>query len=272
MIKLIALDIDGTLLTSQRKIGEETLSALRLAHDSGCAIVLATGRAFGSLQNVAEMLGCADFAVTSSGGGVFHVDGEMLYAQDMPAHSVRAVMDTVKSFGILPELYIKGRAYASDYQLDNMAGWGLPEKTQGYVLSTRVRIDDYEAFVEENIHLIEGVDVLTAPPEIRHPLRSALEKIDGIAVTSSSPWYVDINTVGVTKASGLMQLGMILNIDRSEMMAFGDAENDIPMIEYAGIGVAMGNASEDVKARADFLTDTNDAEGIAKTLKHFGII
>jgi len=272
MIKLIALDIDGTLITSDRQISERTRLALNKAHDSGCAIVLSTGRAFKSLQNVTEMLGCADFAITSSGGGVFRMDGEMLFAQDMPPHLVREVTKIVNSFGATPEMYIQGQAYASGYQLDNMDAWGLPKKNQGYVLGTRIRIDDYDAFIEEKINLIEGMDVLTAPAEIRQPLREALEKVEGISVTASSPFYVDINTVGVTKASGLRHLGELLGIDRSEMMAFGDAENDISMLEYAGIGVAMGNAAEEVKAAAEYITDTNDCDGIAKALRYFEII
>ena len=272
MIKLIALDIDGTLITSDRRISEHTRAALNEAHRNGCAIVLATGRAFRSLQNVTELLGCPDYAITSSGGGLFRMDGTMIFAQDMAPEQVRAVTKIVNSFGATPELYIQGQAYSSGYQLDNMARWGLPEKNQGYVLGTRVRIEDFDAFIEEKIELIEGMDVLTAPREIREPMRQALSAIPGLAVTSSSPWYIDINTVGVTKASGLAQLGKMLGIGAHEMMAFGDAENDLSMIEYAGIGVAMGNAAEEIKAAADYITADNDHDGIALALERFGVI
>ena len=88
MIKLIALDIDGTLLTSQRTISPDTLKALRAASAAGVRIVLATGRAFRSLQDVMEKLGCADYAVTSSGGGVFDAEGNMLFAAKFPPEHV----------------------------------------------------------------------------------------------------------------------------------------------------------------------------------------
>ena len=113
MIRLIALDIDGTLLTTDRRISPETHRALNRAHEQGCAVVLATGRAFRSLQNVMELLGCADYAITSSGGGIFRRDGEMLFAADMPPELARAVTKTVNAFGATPELYIRGQAYAS---------------------------------------------------------------------------------------------------------------------------------------------------------------
>ena len=272
MIRLIALDIDGTLLTRDRRISPDTLQALRAAHDRGCAVVLATGRAFRSLQDVREQLGCADYAITSSGGGIFAGDGRMLFAAEMPPELARAVKKTVNAFGADPELYIHGQAYASGYQLDHMAAWGLPEKNQGYVLDTRVRIEDYDAFFEANIARIEGMDVLTVPAAIRAPLRAALNTIPGLTVTSSSPWYVDVNTAGVTKASGLERLGELLGIGLEEMMAFGDAENDLDMLCRIGIGVAMGNAAPELQAAADYVTATNDDDGIAKALRHFGIV
>jgi Cof subfamily protein (haloacid dehalogenase superfamily) len=271
VIRLIALDIDGTLLTSDRRIDAETLAALRRAHAAGCHIVLATGRAFRSLEDVADQLSCADYAITSSGGGVFTAMGEMLFAARMAPELVRAVTETVGRFGLMPEVYIRGQAYASGFQLDNMSGWGVPEKSQGYILNTRVRVEDYTAFVRENLDCIEGMDVLMAPERVRDPLREALGRIGGLSVTSSSPLYADVNTAGVTKATGLAHLGAILGLAPAEMMAFGDAENDVPMLRYAGVGVAMANALPDVQAAADFVTTSNDEGGIAKALAHFGV-
>lgn len=271
MIRLIALDIDGTLLTSDRRIDAETLTALRRTHAAGCRIVLATGRAFRSLEDVAEKLSCADYAITSSGGGVFTAAGEMLFAAQMAPELVRAVTETVERFGLTPEVYIRGQAYASGFQLDHMTDWGVPEKNRGYILNTRVRVEAYTAFVRENLDCIEGMDVLMAPEEVRIPLRAALGRIEGLSVTSSSPLYTDVNTAGVTKATGLAHLGAILKIAPAEMMAFGDAENDVPMLRYAGIGVAMANALPDVRAAADFVTASNDACGIAEALARFGV-
>ena len=272
MTRLIALDIDGTLLTSDRRIGPETLAALRAAHGRGVKLVLATGRAYRSLQDVMELLGCADYAITSSGGGVFRAGGEMLYAARMAPQHARAILAAVRPFGADPELYIRGQAYASARQLDNMRAWGVPEKVCGYILDTRIRVPDMAEFIESHIDCIEGMDVLTAPYELRGAMRAALEGIDGLAVTSSSPHYVDVNTAGVTKASGLERLGELLGIAPAEMMAFGDAENDVSMLRFAGTGVAMGNAEPEARAAADYLTASNDEEGIAAALRHFDVI
>lgn len=272
MIKLIALDIDGTLLTSQRTISPDTLKALRAASAAGVRIVLATGRAFRSLQDVMEKLGCADYAVTSSGGGVFDAEGNMLFAAKFSPEHVRAVLAAVRRFGTYPELYIRGQAYAAALELDSLRAWGVPEKVCGYILDTRVRVEDMDAFIDSRIADIEGMDVLTAPYEHRAAMRAALEGIDGLAVSSSSPHYVDVNTAGVTKASGLEFLGRRLGIAPGEMAAFGDAENDLPMLSYAGLGIAMGNAAPETAAAARYVTDSNDGEGIAKALRHFGIV
>ena len=272
MIRLIALDIDGTLITSDRQIGPDTRQSLMKLHEQGCAVVLATGRAFRSLQDVMEQLGCADYAITSSGGGVFARDGTMLFAAEMAPERAQAVAETVAAFGLTPELYIHGQAYASGYQLDHMDEWGVNKKTQGYIRDTRIRIEDFSAFLQENLHRIEGMDVLMAPSSVAPALRLALGQLEGLAVTSSSPHYVDVNTAGVTKASGLRHLGAILGIQAGEMMAFGDAENDLPMLRYAGAGVAMANAVPELLEAADYVTASNDADGIAAALRHFNLI
>ncbi|MGE4352757.1 MAG: Cof-type HAD-IIB family hydrolase [Oscillospiraceae bacterium] len=272
MIKLIALDIDGTLLTSERKISQRTHEALHMARKHGCEVVLATGRAFMSLQDVMALAGCIGYAITSNGGGIFRADGTMLFASNMPGDLVRAVMKATSGFGIYPEVYIRGQAYASGHQLDNMHTWGVPEKTCGYILQTRVRIDEFAGFAEESIGRIEGMDVLLAPTAIRAGLRGALEKIQGLAVSSSSPYYVDANAIGITKASGLEHLGKISGVEREEIMAFGDAENDREMLSFAGTGVAMGNCVPMLRKHADYITDDNDSDGIAKALEYFNVI
>lgn len=272
MIKLIALDIDGTLLTSDRAVSEDTYRALRAAHSGGCMVVLATGRAFRSLLDVKELIGCVSYAITSSGSGVFDATGNMLFAAQMPQHLVRAVTEAVCALGVTPEVYIRGQAYASAYQLQNMHSWGVSREACDYVLKTRIAVEDFNQFVEQNIDAIEGMDVLTAPHSVRENLRTALDAIDGVVVTSSSKYYADINVSGITKASGLAHLGALLSIDSSEMMAFGDAENDLDMLRYVGVGVAMGNCLPALRQAADYITDTNDADGIAKALHRFGVI
>lgn len=273
MIRLIALDIDGTLLTSKREISPRTRAALHKAAASGCHIVLSTGRAFGSLQDVIEQAGCISFAVTSNGGGVFTSSGEQLYSNRMPTYLVSEVMRITNRFGIDPELYIRGQAYASARQLDSMVGWGVPQSVADYSEKTRVRVPNFAEFVLNSIDEIEGMDILAAPRAVMTSgLRERLAEVQTLAVSSSSKWYIDVNVEGITKAFGLSHLAEIIGVDKSEVIAFGDEENDREMLKYAGIGIAMANCSESIRDSADYITADNDSDGIEKALLHFGVI
>ena len=102
-------------------------------------------------------------------------------------------------------------------------------------------------------------------------VRAALQDIPGIELTRSSPRNVEINPAGVNKARGIEELAAFFDIPLSQVMALGDEENDLPMIKAAGYGVAMGNGSEDVKAAARFITDTNNQGGWAKAVRKYAL-
>lgn len=271
--KLIALDIDGTLLSSSRGILPSTMETLEGLHENGHIIVLASGRAYMSMQNVLTQIShLVSYAISSNGATIFDENAQMIFAEKTPEHIIRAIFEVCESFDILPEICIDGQNYASAYQLDNLTNWGVPAPQQGYILGSRKRVEDFHGFVEENINNIDGMDVLTAPLSIANDLREKLSKIENLSATGSSAYYIDTNTEGVNKAFGLEKLVEILGMSSADVIAFGDAENDIEIVRYAGFGVAMGNACDSLKESADFVTADNDSDGIKKAIEMLGVL
>ncbi len=272
MIKLIATDIDGTFLTSQWKPRESTVAAFNEARDKGIEIVPATGRVYNSLSQIIDMLTFVNYVVTSNGISVSKLNGEPIFTSIMPRRIIDATVSAAKSLGINAEVYVGGQAYAAASQFRMMDGLDIPDHVRTYIAATRKAIENFDEFVVENYDNIEGMDVLALPHGILPDLRAKLLAIEGVCPTSTSEWHVDVGYNGISKGHALKVLGEKLGIKPSEMIAFGDSENDIEMLKFVGIGVAMGNASDEVKAAADYVTDDNNSDGIRNALLHFGVI
>ncbi len=272
MIKLIATDIDGTFLNSEWQPLKSTISAFEIAKEKGIILVPATGRVKNSLNHIKEKIGFADYVVTANGIGISTLDGEPIFNSIMPREMVDATVAVAKSLGIDGEVYIDGQAYASSEQFKMMEKIDIPETVKEYIKSTRKSTENFDQFVKDNYDKIEGMDVLALPRGIMQDLRLALSKIEGACPTSTSEWHIDIGYNGISKGYALKILGEKLGISTSEMMAFGDSENDIEMLKTVGIGVAMGNAMPEVKENADYVTDDNNSDGIYNAMKKFNVI
>lgn len=265
-ISMIVSDIDGTLLDSAGRLTERTKRALLSAHEAGVHTVIATGRAFTALPEALLQLDSIEYVITSNGTSIFKIsDGSRIYGKDMPEALVAAVYDIFCQYTYPVEVFVCGQAYATKAYCENPAAYG--NISENYVRLTRQPVEDMDAFIKKHKKHIEGMDIVIDHPMQKKIIRSRLEKLNDIYVTSSVEHYIEVAAGGCSKASALAQLSKLLGVRLSETIAFGDAENDLEMILECGIGAAMKNSCPKLIAAADMTAPSNDDDGVASVLE-----
>ena len=263
-IRLLALDLDGTVLTHDLRLTERTKAAVAAARASGVQVVIATGRMYRSSVRYAEMLGLADPLICYQGGyirempGPDGTPGELLLHRQMPADAARAAVAWSRERGLDPHLNIGDRL---------IIGRG-PEEVPDYERMAGVGpryVPDVLAAVDGPVTKVLAVGPPGLPDRMLAPARATFE--GRMEATVSHPEYLEFMPLGVNKGTGLAFLAQRLGIPMSAVMACGDQANDIEMLRAAGLGVAMGGAPAEVKAVADEITGTVEADGVAEAIE-----
>lgn len=256
MIKAIFFDVDGTLLShKQKKVPESTREAMFKLRAQGIKTVIATGRHIIELAKLPVMDMDFDGYLTLNGQLILDEKRNVLTGTPINKEEMEIVANIFKANKI-PFVLIGESSQYINYVNDVVV------KTQNATQGTIPKIGQYSG---------EKIYQCTAfVPESQKKLLN--DFLDECAVTSWNETGIDIVPKGGGKSSGITKYLEEQGIKREEIMAFGDGENDIDMLKFAGIGVAMGNASEEVKAAADYVTTHIDEDGILNALLHFGII
>ena len=272
MIKAILLDIDGTLTNDQKEITPKTVEALKAAQASGIVLVLASGRADVGLHRFADALDMKDnggvFVAFNGAKSLNYQTGEVYFEQAMTVEQGKRVLEHMKSFEVASCIDY------GEYMLTNNAYFKIDRDGQPW------DIVDYEAhgngfLVREERDLPAFVDwginkILNAgePAYLQEHWQEMFAPFEGeLSAMFTAPFYYEFTPLGVDKSRALRETFAALGIDQREIIAFGDAQNDRTMLEWAGIGVAMGNAVDEVKAVADKVTLSNNEDGIAVALE-----
>jgi Cof subfamily protein (haloacid dehalogenase superfamily) len=259
MYRLLAIDLDGTLLTPQKLITPRTHKALFQAAEMGITIVIATGQTFQVLRQV-----CADLPLTApqiieNGAIIADIQhGIVLHEQLVPAENILPALDALRSLG-LHRVYHTFQCVYVDSNTPRARNWYRPP------LSPPVEIEDVASIYPRPCIKIVGVGEV----ETLRDKRRELERIfDGtLYVTQSSPDLVELLHPAVSKGHALRAIAADLGIAPAEVVAIGDNHNDIGMLRFAGLGVAMGHAHAEVKAAADYVTLSNAEEGVAAVIE-----
>lgn len=263
---IIALDLDGTLTNSEKNITPRTFDALMKAQREGVRLVLASGRPTFGIAALANQLQLADY-----GGYVLSYNGGRII--DWCEKTV--IFSQVVDQKLVPILY----DFAEKAQLPIVTY--LPEailasKNEGVYLAEEARINGMpvvvaQNFVEEAMQIAGGSTKFLIPgePELLIQLESEMKAAlsEQMEVFRSAPFFLELPPKGIDKAQSLQRLLTHLGLERESLMAFGDGFNDLSMIQFAGQGVAMANAVEEVKSIADFVTTSNEEDGIAHALE-----
>ena len=263
---IIALDLDGTLTNSEKIITPRTFDALMKAQREGVRLVLASGRPTFGIAALANQLQLADY-----GGYVLSYNGGRI----IDCCEKTVIFSQVVDQKLVPILY----DFAEKAQLPIVTY--LPEailasKNEGEYLAEEARINGMpvvvaQNFVEEAMQISGGSTKFLIPgePELLIQLESEMKAAlsEQMEVFRSAPFFLELPPKGIDKAQSLQRLLTHLGLERESLMAFGDGFNDLSMIQFAGQGVAMANAVEEVKSIADFVTTSNEEDGIAHALE-----
>ncbi len=273
-VRLIASDLDGTLLRNDKSLSSETVEAIRKAGELGVHFVPSTGRAFEAVpQNVRELPGL-QYVITSNGAAIYSLaEKRRIYQCLVPAEAVDQLLEISMPENMTIEVFVKGVPYTAAEHIKDPAKYGATAFGIEYVKRTRHPVDNIREFVAENRTNVDSFDFVCGDPVILNAVKTEIvEKIPGVYVTSSISHLLEIGNADAGKGKTLLHLLGFLDILPEEVMAFGDADNDLDMIQSVKFGIAMGNASEHLKEAAYHITDSNEEDGVAKEIyKTIGI-
>ena len=264
-IQCIALDLDQTTLNGEGRLAPETREALEYAISRGVHIVIASGRAFGSLPADVLAVPGIEYAITSNGAAVYHVPtGKCLHNYTLTPTSVRQILQLTEHEPVVYEAFVAGIAYADgDYVRDPVA-YGATARAIPYIQRTRHPEPDIAGFILTHEAELDSIDVIVRDEATKRRLWALLEQeVPDIYVTSSVQQLIEISHKDAGKHSGLRFLTELLGLDPAETAAFGDGDNDADLLTYAGCGIAMANASPACLAAADHVTLDHRQHGVA---------
>ena len=269
-IKMVGLDLDGTLLNSEKKLTDYTRHVLEQAIEQGCVVLISTGRPLCAVSKEILSVKGMKYALTVNGAKILDLEtGEELYSNPVPFDKAVEILKVCMEYDVIPELITGDKIYTKDSCLTHLEDYYSSPSMIEYVLNTRTPVDDVTKMLYETKQPIDKLRAVFRYPEERLEARKRLEEMPGLAIANSSSVDLEINVEGADKGSGLLRLGELLGIKREEIMACGDSYNDFEMLKAVGWSVAMENGEEVVKEIADYITDTNDNEGVAKAFEKF---
>lgn len=269
--ELIAIDIDGTLLTSRREISPRTLMALRKAASAGKRVALCTGRSLNSGRAAAEKVPPSTTLIFHSGALILEsLDGPLLRAVNMPRDLAADLVDFCRRRGHDPLVYepVPESRYIWFESPRSANGWR--ERYLEANGDKAFQVDGLERVLDRDPAQIAVAGRGSSMHELEAELAEYGDRI-GIILSRSTLvgdyWCMEIVPAGVSKARALAFLGERYGIGAERMISVGDNFNDLDMIEYAGLGVAMGNAPDTVRRAADLVAPDNDADGVAHVIE-----
>ena len=263
--QLIALDLDGTLLDSRKELPEETAGAIRKACAAGKTVVFDTGRGVPELAEPFALLPEVRYAVFNSGAGLYDNREKKVFGlRCIPGALAKRILDFARTKDVMLQLMTAEKEYIQASHMEHLGRYHMEVYRRSYE-KTMTLVPDILAFAESCGEPFLKINLYHADPQERIRSKAQLEtpELELVYAEASS---LECSAAGVSKGTGLELLCRELGIPIEACIAVGDADNDIPMIRAAGLGVAMGNAPDHVKAAADRIVSDHDHGGCAEAV------
>lgn len=270
--KLVCIDMDGTLLNSRHKVTDYTKEILRKTHDKGVHIVISTGRIYTDAEHYSNLIGVRSPVIASNGAFIKEKDrDEVIYKSILDESLAIKILNICTKYNIAPVFYTPHRLYCGSLLV---MSYYCTAKLRG-LMSRNIEVkyipfrNKWDGILHKEKDNIVKCEVYHKNEDKLRSIRNELKNINDIEVVSSSKYNIEVTCKGVSKGRAVEILANYYNLKNEEVITIGDSENDLSMIEYAGLGIAMGNAIDIVKEKASFVTDLNDNEGVAKAINKF---
>ena len=279
-IRIIALDLDGTLLDSQKRLSDVNRAALARAAERGVLVVPTTGRFFGMMPACVRDLPFVRYAITINGAQVYdRVADAALVREEIPLDVALEVMRLLDGFDVIYDCYRSNWGWMTQAFKEKSADYATNEHYVKMIADFRTGVPELKAHLaatrgEGDVQKMMLFSRLDDPgTRALHAVRTELAaRFPGLKATASTWNNIEINKATAHKGVALARFAESLGFTLANCMAFGDGGNDLSMIEAAGVGVAMANACPEVLAAADWVSSSNDEDGVAAALGHFGLI
>jgi Cof subfamily protein (haloacid dehalogenase superfamily) len=264
-IKLVATDLDGTLLTREMGLSRENREALERCIREDITVVIATGRSLSSVPEYVREIEGLRWLVCANGAKIYdNVTGEQLFSDCLSTEAIESVWDIIEDETIMKEVFYNGVPYTGQFSFDNLEDYGVPDYFADYVRATRKPVPDLAAFTRERQTEIENINFIYSGDEDKLSLLHKLaEHRELYTLTTSLPFNFEIGGIGVDKSKAIDIIAKQAGISPDEVMCIGDNNNDVAMIRYAGVGVAVEDAVTAAKEAAEFITASNERDGVA---------
>ncbi len=258
MIRAIAFDMDDTLLNDERQITPFTVSVLRRAAEKGVLVIPASGRAKASMAGFVEQIGCAAAFVACNGAEVYGPAGDLWHQELLSAEDARRCAAFARDAGCYAQCY-----YGAHFYYAGPAEWARSYASAS--LLTGEDVKELPSFIDRPT---PKVLLMAEPERVAELLPLARAQFaDVAAVSCSKPYFLEMNPLRATKGNALAYLARRWGLCPEEFMTFGDSLNDLSMLTWAGTGVAMANAREDVKRQVGRVCGSNQEDGVARYIE-----
>ena len=267
-IKLVASDLDGTLLNKNKEITPRLFAALQKLDELGILFVPATGRPFSTVPQAIKELPFLKYVITSNGAAIYDAaEQKNIIENHLTPEAVDAVIAIARELPVITEYFIEGKAYIAKNIYDDLTPFDLTESHTAYIKNSRTPVADFWNEMKRNDTVLENINLVFKDMELRKEIWDRLKNLGLSSVTASTTKNIEITSLSATKAKALEKLCKVLGLKRKNVLTMGDGDNDMPMIQFAGIGVAMANGEEHIKQAADILADDCNDFGAAKILE-----
>ena len=270
-IKIIALDLDGTLLDSEKRLSEENRQALEKAAAKGIEIVPTTGRVYNLIPEPVRQLPFIHYAVTVNGAELYDVTKNRVLAKnELTWQKAVEIAEYLDGFDVVYDCYQNGGGYMTKAHLDKVGDYLTSDYFKEIYKKSRIPVPELKAYLQEQGEGVQKVQFCTKNQALRAFLLEDLKtRFSGVAVSTALPYNGEVNDEKGHKGGALEALCRHLGCTMENVMTIGDGANDITMLQMAGVSVAMGNATPEVKAAAKCVTGSCDENGVAQAIYKF---
>lgn len=260
MIKMIATDIDGTILNWDGEFSQNVINCIKKLNAQGVKIVLVTGRMHSSTFPIAQKLGLNTPIISYQGGLVKSMDNYVYYQENLPSDYAKEIILWARKNNVHINLYLDDKLYVENAN----------DTIKKYVIGKFVdyKVCNFDELKINNVNKILAIDYSNAN-RVTGWVEELIKKYPDLYIVKSTPYFCEIGNKEAKKSKGVDFLRQMWGLEKTEVMAIGDQNNDIELLKAGGIAVAMGNATEELKKYADYITDTVENDGFVKAVEKY---